>query len=117
MIIKVPPNTTLLRLIINNPDKFYKQDWYFNEEFANKDVGGIYTDTPYNTLPAAVYAYRYLKSKGFEDYYMWTNDFDSKGDRVYVGGAGFKGRPKGFQIHRHLTIDPSLFENRIDNDG
>jgi hypothetical protein len=116
MVITIPPNITLLRLVINNPDKFYPQDWYYDEEFANTPLrSGNCIVSDAKKYPAAMYAYAYVHRYYVWDYaYIWTSDKDSRGDRVYVGGVAVGKRHKGLQIHRHLTIDPANFVNTID---
>lgn len=110
----IPPNTTLLRLVVNNPDKFHKQDWYINEEFANQDVSGRWEfNIDSTTIPAAVYAFMRVHQYGWAscgNRYVWTSDFDRNNDRVYVGGDIYR-----FQIHRHLTINPQKFVNSLDS--
>jgi len=120
MIITVPPNTTLLRLVINNPDKFYKQDWYYDEEFANEllvngipDNDWIFNFETTLLYPAALWVFLHTTMYGgsiLKDRYVWTSDRDHQGDHVYVGNWG----AKGFQIHRHLTIRPEMFINTLD---
>lgn len=109
--IVIPKNTTLLRVVINNPSKFYKQDWYFNHEFANISVEGTWYIDIDGLFPAGVWAY--LHSKNYftgplSSQYLWTFDVDDNGDQVYVGYSG-RG---GFQIHRHLTIKDEMFLNK-----
>lgn len=116
MRIEIPPRTTLVRLVLRHPRFFYKQDWYFDEEFANTDVGGVWEIPvdPRNQplLPAAVWAWFYIaRSKWLllEDRYIWTSDSDNARDKVYVG----RGRGRGLQIHRHLIIRQEMFANEI----
>jgi len=99
------PNITLLRLVLSNPSKFYKQDWYYDEEFANTPLGignhRLESTLSYSAYPSAVVlAWMYLDKEILPPEYVWTSDFDSNGDKVYVGGLSFG---RGFQIHRHLA--------------
>ena len=108
----IPPNTTLLRLAVNNPKKFYRQEWYLDEEFANKDIGGKWLLDTAKLLPAAVWAYAHVTGYPWLCYqYAWTCDTDEKGDRVYVGRAEYT----GFQVHRHLTLHDNYFINRLED--
>ena len=100
------PNITLLRLVLSNPSKFYKQDWYYDEEFANTPlaVGDHYIDSAkigrLEYPPAVVLAWMYVYDEFALSDYLWTSDFDKYCNRVYVGGLGLD---RGFQIHRHLA--------------
>ena len=117
MIVTLPPNTTLLRLVVNNPDKFYPQDWYYDEQFANYAMDETSWSLTYNTpLPAVVWAYAYIKniwSAHLEYNYIWTSDTDNFGDKVYIGRSP-RSRKPGLQIHRHLTINPDHFLNSLE---
>lgn len=112
----IPHRTTLLRLVINNKSRFYNQDWYYNEEFANTDVGGTWeysenTATP--LLPAGVLAYMYIQDiwvVAMAYNCIWTSDKDKRGDPVYLG----LGYQNGLQIHRHLDIRKLSFANRLE---
>lgn len=110
----VPPNTTLIRLVVNAPGRFHNQDWYYDEEFAHvpilKDKLHISPSILYTAAEAAFI--HIVKGPFLPDKFAWTSDHDYKGDRVYVGGWNL-GRTKGFQIHRHLTIRPEMFVNSI----
>jgi hypothetical protein len=109
---------------------FYNQDWYYNEKFSKESVQkprwvllrkcilpesrGFQPNAQscQKLLRAVEYAYIffviYLKYKVIlwpEDY-LWTCDYDSHGDQIYVGRYyDFTGIAKnGFSIHRHLSI-------------
>ena len=110
---------TLFELIKAHPDKFYKQDWYWDEPFMDKplplDKWTVPTDAGYRgmepfliaaqleeeAVPAVVLAYLYVQNPDHPIWmsYLWTSDLDSQGQRVYVGDNG-----KGMEIHRHLHI-------------
>lgn len=116
MIIKVPSNTTILRLVINHRERFHPQDWYFDEPFANDVHPGEYAlDVDADPVPALLWVCAFV-SGALEaedlllDQYVWTSDTDGLGSPVYVGGIKLG---KGFQIHRHLKIPPYLFTNRL----
>lgn len=94
----------LMRLVLNNKDRFHPQDWYWDEDFAWDEE----SDT-------AAWVNICLIKPGLWDMmkmqFRWMKDVDNRGDRVYVGGWGLG---KGFQIHRHLTIKPEMFINSLD---
>jgi len=110
----IKPNTTLLRLVTNHPEKFYPQTWYLDEEFANISFKGDYVESQQISLmPPVAWAYLHVfgyNTQDLRNHYAWTSDFDHNGDRVYVGNWGSTGK---LQIHRHLTIRPDMFINTI----
>lgn len=108
--VTVPPLTTLLRLKVNNPFYFYSQDWYYDEEFANRPEEGLWEIGTDLKVPAVVWAYACIHHSMYlvDTHYVWTGEKDNKGDDIYVGGV-LLGRKKGLQIHRHLTIRPEMF--------
>ena len=109
---------------------FYNQDWYDKEEFIEKPIESgwffirkdVYEDSravqPSDLLnrysfPSAikcVYAFFVVwKVKGIKLWYhdfVWCNDTDHNGERVYVGkyhdADGVN--KNGFSIHRHLAL-------------
>jgi hypothetical protein len=113
---------------------FYNQDWYLNEPFYNDsklklswvlfsieilettrsiDPNLIFKNTEIKTLPSALLAtycffiLYFIKNIIFLKYdYLWCNDYDSNGDRIYVGRYidPNKKNKNGFSIHRHLSI-------------
>lgn len=111
--IYIPPNTSLIRTVLNNKELFHTQDWYHNEDFAYRAVEGAYDLD--DTVPAAVWAYLYVEyvrggaEHALHTKYVWTSDVDDHGDLVYVGRAGHQ--KQRFQIHRHLTIRREQFLN------
>lgn len=110
------PNITLLRLVVNNPEKFHNQDWYFDEEFANRalPVGSWELGTPKDgtwILPyAALCAWAFVNYYGacahLLNKFVWTGDKDGAGNRVYVGGLSTN-KYGLFEVHRHLA-DPEI---------
>ena len=108
MIVTIPKNTTLLRLVINNKDKFYNQDWYFNEEFANEDIGGIWDVAVSGTYPAGVIAWCYLyQGFMFPETSLWTSSHDNVGDQIYLEMPVLH----CMQVHRYLKLDNKKFVN------
>lgn len=114
----------------------YNQDWYLNEKFFKNqtlknqwylirkkvlpDSRGINPDvnplgvSKKESLPSAVlatytfFAYYYLTGgeKLWKHNFIWCNDRDNNGDRIYVGRYEDpkKINKNGFNIHRHLSI-------------
>lgn len=119
-----------------DPDKsepcFYNQDWYMNQDFIDlrlsnewfliqKDVlDSTRASQPdvilskNNVFPSALqcvysfFVYYFANSRGklWEFDFVWCNDFDHNGDRIYVGKyTDIDGVNKsGFSIHRHLSL-------------
>ena len=111
---------------------FYNQDWYLKEAFMNESninlkwyliSKNIINHTrgkepkmllntqktfPSALLCAYVFFVQYLYNKEilWKNDYVWCNDLDSNGDRIYVGRyIDILGLTKdGFSIHRHLRI-------------
>ncbi|MBI5221598.1 MAG: hypothetical protein HY979_02230 [Candidatus Magasanikbacteria bacterium] len=114
----------------------YNQDWYLNEKFIKNqtlknqwylirkkvlyDTRGIDPDVKPSvilkkeSLPSAILAtytffvYYYLTGgiKLWKHNFIWCNDRDHNGDRIYVGRYEDpkKINKNGFNIHRHLSI-------------
>lgn len=104
---------TLRDLIAANPALFYPQSWYADEPFADTEPTGnlrgdfvVVTDKLAPEVRAADLAVFYVETPHDARWrrFIWTDDFDRYGNRVYVGGVGQYGI-EAFQIHRHLTID------------
>lgn len=118
-----------------NPDLsepcFYNQDWYLNEKFIvkslekkwhllrknvfeesrgkNPDIISAQYKMPSAIICAFAFLSNYLINKGallWEHDFIWCNDLDCNGDRIYVGKYhDINGINKnGFSIHRHLSI-------------
>jgi len=110
-----------------NSPGFYSQDWYLNEPFAKKTLdfrwhlikkslyeqskGLIPEETIYNKLPSAIlctytfFIYWHVnKFLLWKDVFIWCEDLDRSGDRVYVGKYLNEYNNNGFSIHRHLKI-------------
>jgi hypothetical protein len=117
---------------------FYNQDWYIKEDFANKttlelkwylirkniidDSKGVDPNIyllnfniehklPSAILTAFTFFTWYFHTKGeiiWENEYVWCNDKDHNGDRIYTGRYKDieKINKNGFSIHRHLSIRP-----------
>ena len=113
---------------------FYNQDWYLNEPFYNiselklswvlfsleidestrsKDPNLIMGNSQFKDLPTALLAtycffvlYHVIDKIFLKNDYLWCNDIDSHGDRIYVGrySDASKKSKNGFSIHRHLSI-------------
>jgi len=112
---------TLGDLIRNRPEFFYPQQWYADEPFLEREEppeyaaverppnGGhspgfepshiIWHTTP--APPAVTLARLYIADPDHPIWmrYLWTDDFDRSGQRVYVGENG-----RGLEIHRHLHL-------------
>ncbi len=116
---------------------FYNQDWYLNEEFAKektlnfewylikkkidkktrgKNPEQLEKKSLKEKYPSAILAtftfftYYFLNKKEilWGNDFIWCNDKDFNGDRIYVGRyKDPRGINKnGFNIHRHLSIRP-----------
>lgn len=118
---------------------FYNQDWYLKEKFASKTVlknrwylirkdvlretRGVRPDILEGKLkkgeqfPSAIltaftfFAYYFLNdgTKLWNHDFIWCNDKDKNGDRIYTGRYTDpkKINKNGFNIHRHLSIRPA----------
>lgn len=110
---------------------FYNQDWYDLESFANKSIENKwylikksifnesraihpnYLFSDYKFPSAIICAYLFFiywlcnNECLWESDFVWCSDFDSNGDRVYVGKyKDLKGTNKsGFSVHRHLSLN------------
>jgi hypothetical protein len=98
------------------PALFYGQTWYVGERFMDIQ--------PTGKVPAGFFIMNGALPKGRSDVravdlaalylenpsdprfrrFLWTDDYDKQGFRVYVGGVGEYGID-AFQIHRQLTVD------------
>jgi hypothetical protein len=113
---------------------FYNQDWYFREKFANsctidknwylirksvcEDSRGLEVaknalKLSHNALPSALlltyvfFCVFFIQNRVlWENDYVWCDDTDHNGDRIYVGRYKDKQgiNKNGFSIHRHLSI-------------
>ena len=118
------------KIHIDNCPKFYNQDWYLKEEFAQKKLQlgwhlirkyvfessrGILPDElkdKYQWPSAILCAYTFFvyflcRNIVLWEYdFIWCQDLDHNGDRVYVGKytdiSGLNN--SGFSIHRHLKL-------------
>lgn len=79
---------------------FYRQSWWLNEPFANDE-----REHP-DRVTALGLAQKYLAHPHSPIWrrFIWTDDHDRHGNRVYVAGVGQDGCA-GFQVHRHLVPD------------
>ena len=118
-----------LKTQFNKPN-FYNQDWYLKEDFTIKtlDIGwklikkdiiddskGVLPDLLIKSIsfPSAIlctytfFAYYLCKNIIlWEHNFIWCQDLDHNGDRIYVGKYTDLDRlnNSGFSIHRHLKI-------------
>jgi len=125
---------TLRNLFGINPDLFepcfYNQDWYLKEDFLDKPLEckwyllrkNVYENSravqpsqlerQYTFPPAILCAYTFfiywfLYNEALWKYdFLWCNDTDHNGDRIYVGKYVDIDRinKNGFSIHRHLGL-------------
>lgn len=107
---------TLRDLIVAHPTLFYAQSWYAGEPFVDHESTGsaprdfVVFPAPVKPFADPVHAvdlaalYVTCPADPRWRRFLWTDDYDSHGQRVYVGGVGQYGI-EAFQIHRHLTID------------
>ena len=134
---KKPVNILNLKTIFgDNPSEkspcFYFQDWYNNESFVRTSMKEgwflirkqVYEESrkvlpdelnKKYTFPSAIQctyaffvAWLVLKIKLWYHDFVWCNDVDHNGDRIYVGKYNdVDGINKdGFSIHRHLSLRP-----------
>lgn len=105
---------TLAAMVAANPEMFYGQTWYEGEAFMRSPASGRLSAVsvesrgsapPAGTLlpTAADLAELYVRAPHADLWldYIWTADFDSQGQRVYVGGTS---NGHGFEIHRHIHL-------------
>lgn len=124
----------LKKIFGDNPERkmpcFYFQDWYDKEDFINKELDegwffirkSVYEESR-SVLPnelakkykfpsaiQCVYSFfvvwLVLDEKLWYHDFVWCNDVDHNGDRIYVGKYNdIDGINKdGFSIHRHLAL-------------
>lgn len=110
---------TLLELRAAHPALFYRQEWYDVEPFVNvpaepmtanfrltevRDQFQLLAGSATIKLVRAVdLAALYVTVPDDSRWrrFIWTDDIDRWGNRVYVGGVGMYGIPV-FQVHRKL---------------
>lgn len=102
---------TLAEIRATYPDLFYAQEWFKAEPFMDTVAVQLppllawsYDYEPRLPVTAADLASAYVRDPMASIWrlFLWTDDHDSHGNRVYVGGVGVYGI-QSFQIHRHLT--------------
>jgi len=103
---------TLAQMVSTYPRLFYQQTWYVAERFvqaypvALPDNLTAWSDDVEPRLPvsAADLAAAYVKDPANAIWrkFLWTDDTDDYGNRVYVGGVGQYGIDR-WQVHRALT--------------
>lgn len=110
---------TLADMIAERPDLFYlnNRGWFDGESFM--DIHAVpmsswfwASEVPIDgqhPVRAADLAALYLEDPGRQvwRHFLWTDDMDQYGNRVYVGGVGRLGIDR-FQIHRHLS-NPGIY--------
>lgn len=111
---------TLLELRAAHPALFYRQEWYDAEPFALVPAEPMTphfrltevrdrfqlrqgTATTVRLIRAVDLAALYVTMPEDSRFrrFIWTDDIDRWGNRVYVGGVGMYGIPT-FQVHRKL---------------
>ena len=103
---------TLREMIEAHPDLFYlnNRDWFWEQAFMDREADVISSHfwlsevahggaSPHAADLAALYLLNPHETRWKK--FMWTDDVDVWGNRVYVSGVGHDGCA-GFQIHRHL---------------
>lgn len=101
------------------PSLFYGQNWFDGHTFMDLGPGEWVASQPEDadpqilasevdgfpapTVRAVDLATLYVRQPGLSVWkkFLWTDDVDDHGCRVYVAGLGMYGC-EGFQIHRHL---------------
>ena len=106
---------TLAEIRAAVPDLFYAQSWFDGHAFMDRPEGeplervtvwAERIDAHPEPIHAVDLARLYVKtpSEPMWREFLWTDDTDDHGNRIYVGGIGKYG-VEGFQVHRHLA-DP-----------
>lgn len=109
---------TLRQIIASQPELFYSQSWYEGEPFLDREAEPLpglpefsQWGYPYffpkqdpQRVSAASLCHLYVQHPDWDGWNnkWWTDDQDSRGDRVYVGA---KNRTGVLEIHRYLTTD------------
>lgn len=105
---------TLSQIRATYPHLFYDQQWWRNEAFAARDAIGlpdllVWSEDvePRLCASASDLAAKYVSDPGASlwRHFLWTDDYDRYGRRVYVGGIGHEGIGQ-FQVHRYLPHQP-----------
>jgi hypothetical protein len=93
------------------PALFYEQSWFDGEAFMATEPDESFprfepvpVDGQRRSVTSADLAWAYVQDPTASVWrrFLWTDDADQYGNRVYVGGVGEYGI-EAFQIHRHLT--------------
>lgn len=105
---------TLAQIKYTYPHLFYQQQtWYVAERFMQTQAVALPSLTAWSEdveprlhASAADLAASYVRDPDNAIWrrFLWTDDHDGYGNRVYVGGVGQYGIDR-FQIHRALTPD------------
>lgn len=101
---------TLAQLVKAYPSLFYVQSWYLEEPFIHKAPVALpevaawsYDAEPHLPVSASDLAAAYVRDpmRTIWRHFLWTDDVDRWGQRVYVAGVGVYGI-NSFQVHRML---------------
>lgn len=102
---------TLAEIRSDHRHLFHPQNWFLGHAFMDVEATGLEDFTlfprplhPHNESVHAVdLAKLYVESPDDDRwrYFLWTDDADDHGNRIYVGGCGQFGCER-FQIHRAL---------------
>ncbi len=111
---------TIRALLAAHPALFYPQAWYTHEPFVYAALvmpvppplgridaligdGHIVWRGQQALVPAVALVDAYVKAPTLAIWhdYLWTDDTDQHGQRIYVGGTA---NGHGFEIHRHLHL-------------
>ena len=102
---------TLVEIVSRHPELFASQTWYVLEPFMQREAVVLPPVVLVNAelesgpeIHAADLALAYVSDPDalWWRRFVWTSDYDSHGNRVYVGGCGLYGVER-WQIHRHLA--------------
>lgn len=109
---------TLAEIRAAHPDLFYRQDWFDGQSFMDAEPSEYWRDHPFDLTEVeydrlhpiravdVAAAYMLRPTASMWKRFIWTDDVDRWGNRIYVAGVGQYGCD-GFQIHRHLQ--PSAY--------
>lgn len=108
---------TLSEIVATFPDLFYRPEpcWWRGEAFTERDAAPMSSSFTLSEVPwerdpvrAADLVALYVRDPDDPRWrrFIWTDDIDSHGNRVYVGGVGMYGI-ETFQVHRKL--EPSAW--------
>lgn len=107
---------TLEEILSSYSNLFYEQHWYEGEDFLQRRAEPLMMPTfeqwsfpctfpkqDIQRVSASSLSWLYVHNPDAPIWnkYLWADDLDRNGDRIYIGGKSNTGK---LEIHRHLTI-------------